>query len=404
LVSAIPALADDLFLDDDFDGEFIFDDSEFSNQDTDTLLQESPYQWWLKQGLVYDPKSLSEPTDSFTDMHLQAETTLGLTGFAKVDIKASQNWNTGEFDAEIYSTAIQISTEQGAFKLGRYINSWGEVEGAGVLDIINLAPALTDPDRDFKPQWLLGYSHYMGARELHVLANVQPDVAQVTGMTANVEAASEWGVGYKVTGSGSDWALYAGQFIQNAPTLGVANGLPVLTAYQYDLLGFSYNRASGDNLLKWDMAWKQGLGQQVGSGLTKVERLDMALGAEINAGDRQWNLSIASNYLPKHTANYQTVIIDPLTLQPSWLPTSQWYTSYGLGVSDSFANDEFSWSVNLIGAVNGSMTGLISELTWDYADNLQWRFFLAGLEASADTAYASMDGLQRIGAELEYHF
>jgi len=184
----------------------------------------------------------------------------------------------------------------------------------------------------------------------------------------------------------------------------VAGGLPVLTAYQYDLLGFSYNQASGDDLLKLDMAWKQGLGQQVSSGLTKVKRLDMAVGAEINDGDRQWVLSLSGHYLPDHTTAYETVVIDPSTLAPTLLSTSQSSISYGLGVSDSFANNELSWSLNVIGALNGSMRGLISELTWAYTDDLSWRFLAAAIAAESGTAYASLDGIQRIGVEMEYHF
>ena len=401
---SLPIQADDLLLDDEFDTEAIFDDSEFGLDNTDLLLQESPYQWQLKQGLVLDPKATQDPTNSYSNLHLTAETTLGLSGFANIDLKATQDWLTGQWDTEIYSSAIQISTQQGAFKLGRYINSWGEVEGAGVLDIINPAPGLTDPNRGFKPQWLVAYSHYMGPREWQLLTNLDPDIAQFPDLSATKQASREWGLRYKVANSGSDWAVYAGQFLQNSPTLGLVNSLEQLTAFEYDLLGFSYNQARGDNLFKFDLAWKQGLGQQVGNDLTQVERLDMALGAEIKVGERQWQWSLSGNYLPEHTHEFSSVIIDPLTFELSLLPSSQWSSQYGMGVSDSFANGEFNWSLNLTGALNGSMTGLISELKWDYNDNLNILFTLAGITANADSELAAMDGLQRVGIELEYHF
>jgi hypothetical protein len=130
----------------------------------------------------------------------------------------------------------------------------------------------------------------------------------------------------------------------------------------------------------------------------------MALGAEIKVGERQWQWSLSGNYLPKHSHEFSSVIIDPLTFELSLLPSSQWSSQYGMGVSDSFANGEFNWSLNLTGALNGSMTGLISELKWDYNDNLNILFTLAGITANADSALAAMDGLQRVGVELEYHF
>ena len=73
-------------------------------------------------------------------------------------------------------------------------------------------------------------------------------------------------------------------------------------------------------------------------------------------------------------------------------------------MSDSFANDEFSWSVMNSGAINGNFSALLGELTWDYSDDMTWRFYAAGMQAKADTAYAAMDGFQRVGVQFEQHF
>ena len=407
-LSALPANAEDLLSDDGFDdAEFddaTFEETAFTNEDTDALLERSPYQIWTAYGLIYDPKSTPKPANHYADFHFEAETTLGLSGFADVDLIASQDWLTGELDTQIYSTTLQLSTEQGAIKLGRYLNSWGEVEGAGVLDVVNPVLGLTDVNRGFKPQWLVGYNHYMADREVSIFANVQPDVSAMSGIVVSEETPREWGLRYKVTGSGSDWAVYMGQFLQNAPSLGLSGVDLTVKAFEYDLLGFSFNQAQGDDLFKLDVAWKQGLGQQVGTSLTKVDRLDVALGAEINDGDRQWNLSLTGNYLPNHNSNYQTVTFNPATMQVALLATGQLTSRYGIGVSDSFASDEYSWNVNLVGALNGNMTGLISELAWHYSDDLIWRFTAAAMVADLDSLYALADGTQRLGLQVEYHF
>ena len=404
LAAAPVVQAEEFLVEDDFDSEDMFSDDAFSDEDTDVLLAQAPYELWWQHGLVYDPGSFSRPTNQDSDLHLEAETTLGLSGYADIDIKASQNWVTGEFDADIYSTTVQLSTEQGAFKVGRYINSWGEVEGAGVLDIINPAPSLTDTNRAFKPQWLVAYNHYMGPKELQVFSNVDAQVTATPGITRSQSSNKEWGLRYKVTGSGSDWAVYTGKLVQNAAVLGIVNSAPAMQANAYELYGYSYNRAIDDDLIKLDVAWKSGLAHYTNAGFIAVDRLDMALGAEINDGDRQWLISLVGNYLPDHQAGFQQVAINPVNMATSFHNIDAWSASYSLGMSDSFANDEFSWSVMNSGAINGNFSALLGELTWDYSDDMTWRFYAAGMQAKADTAYAAMDGFQRVGVQFEQHF
>jgi len=396
--------AEDLLLEDSFDSEDMFDDEAFSDEDTDELLAQAPYELWWQHSLVYDPSSFARPTNQDSELHLEAETTVGLSGYADVDIKASQNWGNGEFNAEIYSTTVQLSTEQGAFKLGRYINSWGEVEGAGVLDVINPAPGLTDTSRAFKPEWLVAYNHYMGPEELQVFANVDAQVSAMPGIATTQQGDKEWGLRYKVTGSGSDWAVYMGKFVQNALVLGIVNSAPVTQANEYDLYGYSYNRAIDDDLIKFDMAWKSGAAHYVSGSFAAVDQLDMALGAEINDGNRQWLFSLVGSYLPDHSVGFSQVAINPVNMTPSIHAVDAWSASYSLGISDSFANDEFSWNLMTSGAINGNFGALLGELTWDYTDNITWRFYAAGMQAKAGTAYAAMDGFQRLGVQFEQHF
>ena len=404
-IGAVPVVqADELLVEDEFDSEDMFSDDAFTDEDTDALLAQAPYELWWQHSLVYDPSSFTRPTNQDTDLHLEAETTLGLSGYADIDIKANKNWVNGEFDADIYSTTVQLSTERGAIKLGRYINSWGEVEGAGVLDVINPAPGLTDTNREFKPEWLLAYNHYMGPRELQIITNVDAQVAPMPGLTITQESKKEWGLRYKVTGSGSDWGVYTGKLVQNTAVIGIINMAPALQANEYDLYGYSYNRAIGDDLVKFDLAWKSGLAHYVSGGFVDVERWDMALGAEINDGDRQWLLSLVGNYLPDHTAGYQQVAINPVTQAVSMHDVDAWSASYRLGISDSFANDEFSWELMTSGAINGNFSAVLGELTWDYSDDITWRFYAAGMQAKAGSAYAAMDGFQRLGVQFEQHF
>lgn len=404
LVQAEDLSLDDLDSDSLFEEEELFDDDSFADEDTDELLDQPPFEFWWQHTLVYDPDSFTRPTNHDSVLHLEGETTIGLSGFADIDLQAKQNWVNGELDTEVRSATLQLSTEKGAIKLGRYINSWGEVEGAGVLDVINPAPSMTDTDREFKPEWLLAYNHYMGPRELQLLANVDAQVTEMPGISLTQQADKEWGIRYKVTGSGSDWAVYTGRFVQNAGVLGIINSAPTLQANEYDLLGYSYNRAIDDDLLKLDVAWKSGLAHYVAGTFSAVDRIDVAFGAEINDGDRQWVVSLIGNYLPDRTASYQQVAINPTTMAVTMHAVDSWSASYGLGLSDSFANDEFSWNIMSNGAINGNFSALLGELTWDYSDDITWRFYAAAMQAKAGTAYAAMDGFQRLGIQFEQHF
>ena len=387
-----------------FEDETMFDAEDFADEDTDVLLEQAPFEQWWQHTLVYDPDSFTRPTNHDSVLHLQGETSIGLSGFADIDLQAKQNWNNGELETEVRSATLQLSTEKGAIKLGRYINSWGEVEGAGVLDVINPAPSMTDTDREFKPEWLVAYNHYMGARELQLLANVDAQVTEMPGLTVTQQADKEWGLRYKVTGSGSDWAAYMGRFVQNAGVLGVINLAPAVQANEFDLLGYSYNRAINDDLIKFDLAWKSGVAHYVNGAFAAVDRVDLALGAEINDGDRQWVFNLVGNYLPDHSPSYQQVAMNPATMVVTMHAVDAWSASYSLGLSDTFANNEFSWNLMANGAINGNFSAVLGEFSWDYSDQITWRIYAAAMQAKTGTAYAAMDGFQRLGIQFEQHF
>ncbi len=78
--------------------------------------------------------------------------------------------------------------------------------------------------------------------------------------------------------------------------------------------------------------------------------------------------------------------------------------TYNIGVSDNFKNDEFSWSVMHFGTPNGSLKALTATLTWNPADQWQTSVSYAAMQAKANTAFALMDGLQRLTLKAKFSY
>lgn len=409
LLLSSPSYAEGDLLDDDLDadGDLFakdgFDGDDFS---TDSILaaQNEPFQLSVEYSLSLNPKASYQRTNHTTDLRLSSERSLGLLGYGEIELKAMQYW-PGDVNkpaasplskVEIETLIVQYSLAQTSVKLGRYVLSWGEVEGAGVLDLINPAPDVTAGGSGLKPQWLLSGSYYMPAAEVSGFINVDPSVNEVPSITLATKTNKEWGVKYAVTGSGTDWALYLGQLVPNTPVINLATGQASINNYQ--LVGFSWNKAIDDDLIKVDVAYKTGLQHNLGyTGLVTDKRFDAAIGLELNDGDRQWNMSLTAKHWFNHQASYLTPAVSPVASnQTDW--------TYNIGVSDNFKNDEFSWSVMHFGTPNGSLKALTATLTWNPADQWQTSVSYAAMQAKANTAFALMDGLQRLTLKAKFSY
>jgi hypothetical protein len=262
--------------------------------------------------------------------------------------------------------------------------SWGEVEGASVLDVINPAPSPTSVDTSFTPQWLLSTQYYKPGAQISWFIGIDPSVTEIPGIPLNHSVNKEWGARIGRTGAGSDWALYAASLVPNNPILNLATS--TVSAKSYQLLGYSRNKAMGDDLLKFDIAYKQGLEHNLGeTGLVLDDRIDAAMGLELNDSLRQYNASLTV----RHWLNYQTDYITP-ALEP--VPSNKTDISYSLGVSGDFANDELSWSLTHLGTPNGSLMALNTQLSWAPRDALSASVSFGTIKAKADSAFAALDG------------
>lgn len=389
--------AGDLFTDDEFDLDDFTEDSILASQN-------EAFQLSVEHSLALNPKASYRRTNHTTDVRLSSEGSLGLLGYGEIELKAMQYWpgDVNKPAASPLSTLaietliVQYSLAETSAKLGRYVLSWGEVEAAGVLDVINPAPNATSGGTSFTPQWLLSGSYYMPAAEVSGFVNLDPSVSAIPGVSLETAITQEWGIKYGATGSGGDWALYLAQLLPNSPLINLSTGQA--SAKAYGLVGFSWNKAIDDDLVKVDVAYKTALQHNLGyTGLVTDKRLDAAIGLELNDGDRQWNMSLTA----KHWLNYH-----PSYLTPAAPPVASNQTdwSYNIGVSDNFQNDEFSGSLMHFGTPNGALMALTAALTWKPTDQWQTIVSYATMQASATSAFALMDGLQRLTLKTKFSY
>lgn len=401
--SASDLLSEDLLSDEFDDAGDLFADDDLSEGGI-LARQNKPFHLTLEHSLVLNPQASFQRVNHTTDVRLSSETSIGLIGYAEVELKALQYWQ-GDTNKPVGSPlsslavetlTLQYSLAQVSAKLGRYVLSWGEVEGAGVLDVINPAPSLTSGESGFTPQWLLSGSYYLPAAEVSGFVNLDPSVSEVPGVSLATNRVKEWGVRYGHTGRGSDWALYLGRLVPNSPVLNLATSQG--SANAYELLGFSWNKAINDDLLKLDVALKRGLEHNLGhTGLITAKRLDVALAVELNDGDRQWIASLTA----KHWLNYQASYLTPAATPVASNKTAWIYT---LGVSDSFQNEEYNWSLTHLGTPNGALKTLVGALTWQATDQWQTSLGYATMKAKANTAYVALDGIQRLSLKAKYSY
>lgn len=394
-----PSYGEGSLLDDDFD-----DVGDFFVEDSISAAQNELFYLSLEHSLKFNPKASYQRTNHTTDLRLSSEGSLGLVGYGEIELKGMQYWQGDSnkpaahplSSVEVEQLIVQYSVAETSVKLGRYVLSWGEVEGTGVLDLINPAPDLISGGTSFTPQWLLSANYYMPAADFSGFINLDPSVSQIPNAILVTQVPKEWGVKYGTTGSGGDWALYLGHLVPNTPVLNLATGQAA--AKTYNLVGFSWNKTIDDDLLKVDAAYKQGLQHNLGyTGLMNDNRLDVAVGLEINDGDLQWNANLAAKHWLNHQKGYLTPAVPPVVSnQTDWI--------YTMGVSSSFKNEEYNGSLMHIGTPNGALSAFTSELTWKPTDQWQNSIIYSTMSAKSGTAYALLDGIARLTLKTKFNY
>jgi len=393
-----------------FEDEVLFEESsqEFDewSDDSDLFGDEikgvRPFPW-LNIGVAQ--KWGFNPTSDWSTTKERTELTLGTTGsvsdagYGELELKATKYWPNDSYhltkssDIEIERAFLQFSFDEWSTKLGRYTIGWGELEG-GALDVINPSGGLTDPS--ITSQWLMSATRYGDKSDISVFYNPNPKITNSTLLSLKDERQREFGLRYGINTEGSDMAFYAGQLIPNDALKSITDGMAY--ASPYELLGFGMNKVFDDYLLKFDIAYKRNLRHNRLGQFIKADSIDWDLAFDIQKGDRQYLISINSQYWLDFFNDYLTpTLLGSVSSEKNSM-------TYMANISDKFGDSDWNWNLSNIIAANNDLSLIAAGLEWDISDNLNANLNATRANAKLDRAFSLLDGYQRVNLEVEFKY
>ena len=398
--------ADDLL----FEDEVLFEESsqEFDewSDDSDLFADEiknaRPFAWLnigVAQKWGFNPASDWSTTKERTELILGTTGSVSDAGYGELEIKATKYWpsdshhSTEASDIEIERAFLQFSFDKWSTKLGRYTIGWGELEG-GALDVINPSGGLTDPV--MVSQWLMSATRYGDKSDISVFYNPNPKITNSTLLSLKDERHREFGLRYGLNTEGSDMAFYAAQLIPNDALKNLTDDLAY--ASPYELLGFGMNKVFDDYLLKFDIAYKRNLRHNRSGQFINTDRVDWDLAFDIQKGDRQWLITINSQYWLDFFNDYLTpTLVDSVSTERNSM-------TYMANISDKFGDSDWSWNLSNIIAANNDLSLITAGLEWDISDNLNATLNVIGANAKLNRAFSLLDDYQRVNLEVKFQY
>ena len=398
--------ADDLL----FEDEVLFEESsqEFDewSDDSDLFGDEiknaRPFAWLnigVAQKWGFNPASDWSTTKERTELILGTTGSVSDAGYGELELKTTKYWpsdsyhSTKSSDIEIERAFLQFSFDKWSTKLGRYTIGWGELEG-GALDVINPSGGLTDPS--ITSQWLMNATRYGDKSDISVFYNPNPKITNSTLLSLKDERHREFGLRYGINTEGSDMAFYAGQLIPNDALKNLTDDLAY--ASPYELLGFGMNKVFDDYLLKFDIAYKRNLRQNRLGQFIKADRVDWDLAFDIQNDDRQYLISINSQYWLDFFNDYLTpTLLGSVSSEKNSM-------TYMANVSDKFGDSDWSWNLSNIIAANNDLSLITAGLEWDISDNLNVKLNATRANAKLDRAFSLLDDYQRVNLEVKFQY
>ena len=406
-ISLTPLVSADELL---FEDEVLFEESsqEFDewSDDSDLFGDEiknaRPFAWLnigVAQKWGFNPASDWSTTKERTELILGTTGSVSDAGYGELELKSTKYWpsdsyhSTKSSDIEIERAFLQFSFDKWSTKLGRYTIGWGELEG-GALDVINPSGGLTDPS--ITSQWLMSATRYGDKSDISVFYNPNPKITNSTLLSLKDERHREFGLRYGINTEGSDMAFYAGQLIPNDALKNLTDGMAY--ASPYELLGFGMNKVFDDYLLKFDIAYKRNLRHNRSGQFIKADRVDWDLAFDIQKGDRQYLISINSQYWLDFFNDYLTpTLLGSVSSEKNSM-------TYMANVSDKFGDSDWSWNLSNIIAANNDLSLITAGLEWDISDNLNAKLNATRANAKLDRAFSLLDDYQRVNLEVKFQY
>lgn len=334
-----------------------------------------------------------------------------------------------ETESRVNEFFIQRSFGAHSVKLGNQTVVWGETVGNSVLDVINIAEfrdfTIIDIEDARLNQFLLVWDYFSeNSGSLSTFVNLYPDFnpAPVRGSPLffdpgfhlpdydrNGDILFELGSQWRWSIERSDFALMAAYLIENQlrwepPAPGGLDGLAKKNDFL--LLGFSANRAIGDLLLNFDLAYSHGILAN-GFSLPGTSGLSVPIDATRNQVGTSFGLEYAIDNEQSLSVGVQAQqLLDANEGLPPGQPllNEDIFGNWLLRYSNSLRNGDWVLSATMYGDLEGD--SLIGQAGVDYTIDDNWSISgqVLAISGSLPSPIAFFDRDVRLGATVSYSF
>tara|TARA_R110002072_G_scaffold142853_1_gene288471 strand:+ start:34217 stop:35599 length:1383 start_codon:yes stop_codon:yes gene_type:complete len=287
-----------------FDGDIVFDDSMFDNENLFDASAEAPEHFRYRlshQSVAHISRHRSENPDGSvatrsrglennrTALNIRYQNPFRdgwlLQGSAQVRAYLPGDYEYDNPDREdwewrLNELFVQRSGDRNSYSMGRQTIVWGETIGNSVLDVINTTEyrdlTIIDIEDARLNQWMVIWDHFTASGNWSSFVNLYPEFNPVPVTDSPLfpgaplrlgyyhrdkplyEAGTRWNRSF----TGSDVALMVARLYENPlrytpPADG--SGRAIAHINDYTLAGFSANRAIGKLLLTLDIAYSNGV-------------------------------------------------------------------------------------------------------------------------------------------------
>ena len=296
-------------------------------------------------------------------LNLSTSADLPSIGFLDLSANVEIGQKNNKLNNELMRFTIENSSENIQWKFGKYRKSWGDVDGALVLDLINPTGSILNqelPNMEQPSRWLADLSFFLGANTSELFVSLNRDTVHTDNLNST-SSNSEFGLKSSFDMEKGQVSLYLASLFPRAGVIDITTGLS--HANRYQLVGFSAHKDIRHYLLKFDLAKKFGLNRSSLSGLTKGVRIDGAFGIEhapspynkwlFKIESSIWQNSVEHHYIPSSSGMLREE------------PKS---SSYIFSYSNNAANDKLSSSLSFGGDGDGKSVYLGGEGTYSISD------------------------------------
>jgi len=305
---------------------------------------------------------ISSAENRFT-LNVSTSTNIPSIGF--VDFSGNiEIWaENRKFNNELMLFTIQNSFSNFHWKLGKFRKSWGDVDGALVLDVINPSETIISkklPGMEFPSRWLTEVTLFNGKNTSEFFTSFRTDT--IHSETAGSKISGfELGLKSSYDIEKGQISLYLASLYPRTGVINIASGLS--HSNRFKLVGFSVQKDLRNFMLNFDFAKKIDLNRSTLNEFITSNRIDGAASLEYAPTPyEKWFFKLESSIWedslkPYYISNSSALVRD-----------ENQKLNYNLAYSKNTADEKFNSTLSLGGNGNGSSFYLSGESTYSVSD------------------------------------